>query len=172
MPTVTKSPPQDPPVEVVLGNTTPFACPKCSGEIPCEIPGEFVRCGQCDAVLRFRGSVAQRRWAALKERFDKQPPYPPMFEGDRPAFPDKLTPMVDTMLKSRQVEHDPVHSPAHYTDGGVETIDFIEAKGLGYHLGNVVKYVSRAGKKGDPVQDLRKAHWYLERAIERAKPHE
>ena len=63
---------------------------------------------------------------------------------------------------------DIINSPSHYTDGGIETIDFIEAKKLDYHLGNVVKYVSRAGKK-DPakkLEDLKKARWYLEREIE------
>lgn len=60
---------------------------------------------------------------------------------------------------------DPVNHPAHYTDGGIETIDFIEAKKLCYHLGNAVKYISRAGKKVDEVEDLRKAIWYLERRI-------
>lgn len=66
-------------------------------------------------------------------------------------------------------EHDPVSRPAHYTSGGVETIDAIEAWGLGFHLGNAVKYISRAGKK-DPaktVEDLRKAIWYIERDIKR-----
>lgn len=65
--------------------------------------------------------------------------------------------------------NDPVSNPAHYTDGGIETIDFIEAKRLGYHLGNVVKYISRASKKGTNtgLEDLRKAQWYLARAIER-----
>lgn len=65
--------------------------------------------------------------------------------------------------------HDPVSHPAHYTDGGIETIDFIESKRLGYHLGNVVKYISRAGKKGtsNGLEDLRKAQWYLARAIEK-----
>lgn len=59
-------------------------------------------------------------------------------------------------------------NPDHYKDGGIETIDFIEAKGLGYHLGNVVKYVSRAGKKTtDPLEDLKKAQWYLQREIEK-----
>ena len=62
--------------------------------------------------------------------------------------------------------NDPVNHPAHYTDGGIETIDFIEAKRLPYHLGNVVKYVSRAGKKIDEVEDLKKAQWYLNRYIE------
>jgi predicted transcriptional regulator len=60
---------------------------------------------------------------------------------------------------------DPVNHPAHYKAGGVETIDFIEAKDLNYRLGNVVKYVSRAGKKGDPIEDLKKARWYLDREI-------
>jgi hypothetical protein len=61
--------------------------------------------------------------------------------------------------------HDPVNNPAHYTDGGIETIDFIEAKGLGFNLGNAVKYISRAGKKGNRLQDLQKAQWYLAREI-------
>jgi hypothetical protein len=62
---------------------------------------------------------------------------------------------------------DPVNSPPHYTAGGIETIDFIEAKDLNYRLGNVVKYLSRAGKKvdGDPIADLEKARWYLDREI-------
>jgi hypothetical protein len=64
---------------------------------------------------------------------------------------------------------DPVNHPPHYKTGGIETIDFIEAKGLGYHLGNVVKYISRAGIKGtnNGLEDLRKARWYLDRAIEK-----
>ena len=61
---------------------------------------------------------------------------------------------------------DLVNSPPHYTNGGIETIDFIEAKDLNYRLGNVIKYVSRAEKKGNPVQDLKKALWYLQRDIE------
>lgn len=63
-------------------------------------------------------------------------------------------------------DHDLVNHPPHYRAGGVETIDFIEAKDLNYRLGNVVKYVSRAGRKNsDPVQDLEKAAWYLQREI-------
>lgn len=62
---------------------------------------------------------------------------------------------------------DIVNRPSHYTDGGIETIDFIEAKKLPYHLGNAVKYISRAGKKdkSKTVEDLRKAIWYIERYI-------
>jgi hypothetical protein len=62
---------------------------------------------------------------------------------------------------------DIVKSPPHYRTGGIETIDFIEAKDLNYRLGNVVKYVARAGKKldSDPLVDLKKARWYLDREI-------
>lgn len=61
-------------------------------------------------------------------------------------------------------KHDPVNSPSHYTKGKIETIDFIEATGLGFHLGNAVKYLSRAGLKGNLVEDLKKARWYVQRA--------
>ena len=60
---------------------------------------------------------------------------------------------------------DMVNHPPHYKTGGIETIDFIEAKNLGYNLGNVVKYVSRADYKGRLVEDLKKAEWYLKREI-------
>ena len=64
---------------------------------------------------------------------------------------------------------DPINHPAHYKIGGIETIDFIEAKSLDYNLGNVVKYITRADHKGNKLEDLRKAQWYLTRAIESAK---
>ena len=66
------------------------------------------------------------------------------------------------------VPADPVNHPPHYKAGGIEVIDFIEAKDLNFRLGNVVKYVSRAGKKLDsnPVQDLEKALFYLKREID------
>lgn len=63
--------------------------------------------------------------------------------------------------------NDKINHPAHYTSGGIETIDFIEAKDLNYNLGNVVKYVSRAGKKDNRAEDLKKAAWYLNREIKK-----
>ena len=60
---------------------------------------------------------------------------------------------------------DMVNSPPHYTAGGVETIDFIEAKKLNYNLGNAVKYITRADLKGNRIEDLKKAKWYIEREI-------
>jgi len=53
-------------------------------------------------------------------------------------------------------------------DSGLEAIDCIEAFNLNFNLGNVVKYITRAGKKTDkPIEDLEKARWYIEREIER-----
>jgi transposase len=60
---------------------------------------------------------------------------------------------------------DKVNHPSHYKVGGIETIDFIEAKELDYHLGNVVKYISRADHKDEKLENLKKAQWYLNRAV-------
>ena len=65
--------------------------------------------------------------------------------------------------------NDPVTNPSHYqTSTGLEAIDVIEAFFHdSFHLGNAFKYIARAGKKGDYVEDLEKAAWYLRREIER-----
>jgi hypothetical protein len=60
---------------------------------------------------------------------------------------------------------DNVNHPPHYKTGGIETIDFIEAKSLNYNLGNVVKYITRADHKGNKLEDLKKAQWYLNREV-------
>lgn len=60
---------------------------------------------------------------------------------------------------------DPVNHPAHYTLGGIEVIDAIEAWKLTFKLANVIKYVARADHKGKPLEDLKKAQWYLNREI-------
>lgn len=65
-----------------------------------------------------------------------------------------------------------INHPPHYggADNPYETIKVIEAWGLNFSLGNAIKYISRAGKKGSRkhhrLQDLKKARWYLEREIE------
>jgi transposase len=64
-------------------------------------------------------------------------------------------------------EEDMVNHPPHYKSGGIETIDFIEAKELNYRLGNVIKYITRADHKGDRLEDLKKAMWYLQREIDK-----
>lgn len=64
---------------------------------------------------------------------------------------------------------DMVNHPPHYTVGGIETIDFIEAKKLSYNLGNAVKYIARADYKGNMLEDLMKARFYLDREISKIK---
>ena len=62
---------------------------------------------------------------------------------------------------------DLVNHPPHYkSESGLESIDVIEAFDLGFNLGNAVKYILRCNKKGNKIQDLDKAIWYLKREIE------
>jgi len=75
------------------------------------------------------------------------------------------SPAILYMTSPKKETKDNVNSPAHYITGGIETIDFIEAKSLNYNLGNVVKYVSRSDYKGKKLEDLKKARWYLCREI-------
>lgn len=79
------------------------------------------------------------------------------------------TVMVSTSDKSIVARYaqtvDMVNHPPHYKVGGIETIDFIEAKQLDFCLGNAIKYITRAGLKGDKKQDLQKAQFYLNRAV-------
>jgi hypothetical protein len=72
---------------------------------------------------------------------------------------------VENLIATHNPAEDTVNHPPHYKTGGIETIDFIEAKSLGYNLGNVVKYIARADHKGNREQDLLKARWYLNREI-------
>ena len=62
-----------------------------------------------------------------------------------------------------------VNHPAYYISGGIEAIDFIDAHNLNFNLGNVIKYVTRAGHKEgeETLTALRKAQWYLGHEIER-----
>ena len=83
----------------------------------------------------------------------------------QPRWKTLLVETSNTPITMTEPVADPVNHPAHYKVGGIETIDFIEAKSLGYNLGNVVKYVTRSDHKGDKLQDLQKAAWYLNREI-------
>lgn len=63
--------------------------------------------------------------------------------------------------------NDPVNHPSHYTYGKIESIEYIDAIGIGYDfcIGNTLKYCSRAGHKNNKLEDLKKARWYLDHAI-------
>jgi hypothetical protein len=63
--------------------------------------------------------------------------------------------------------NDPVNNPKHYTThlSGIECIQIVEH--MGFCLGNAIKYIWRADLKGDAIEDLRKARWYLDREIQK-----
>lgn len=63
------------------------------------------------------------------------------------------------------ISDNPQAHPKHYNMGRYEVIDVIEDWGLGFNLGNVVKYVARADHKGVPTSDLYKALFYLNREL-------
>ena len=77
---------------------------------------------------------------------------------------------IEYMMKRLKEEEDMVNSPAHYNKAGIETIDMIESvTGDGFEAylqGNILKYVCRYRYKDNPVEDLGKARWYLNRLIE------
>jgi len=75
--------------------------------------------------------------------------------------------LASKLITMEEPVNDPVNNPYHYTVGGIDTIDFIEAKGLSYHLGNAIKYISRSYHKGNRRQDLEKAVWYINRELSR-----
>lgn len=63
---------------------------------------------------------------------------------------------------------DNINHPSHYqTKSGLEVIDVIEAFELNFLLANSIKYILRSGKKGDRIEDLKKAVWYLQREIQK-----
>jgi hypothetical protein len=78
----------------------------------------------------------------------------------------------DTIIEKNQPYEDFINNPSYYTKGRkYEPIDVIEDWKLSYCLGNALKYISRAGRKDKSTycQDLKKAVWYLERAIQENK---
>lgn len=62
---------------------------------------------------------------------------------------------------------DPVNHPAHYKQGVIECIDALESLGIGadFCRGNAIKYLWRLADKENPLQDARKAAWYVNRLI-------
>lgn len=78
---------------------------------------------------------------------------------------DKAGPEERAVRVKKSQTVDNINHPQHYTFGSIEVIDAIEAWGLGFHLENVVKYVARSDHKGNQLEDLKKAQWYLSRKI-------
>ncbi|NBW11688.1 MAG: DUF3310 domain-containing protein [Caulobacteraceae bacterium] len=82
----------------------------------------------------------------------------------------KLKTKAKTKATASRFVESLVESPAHYTVGGIETIDYLKAKAskeefCGYLRLNVMKYISRAGHKDNTLQEFKKAQWYLNRLV-------
>jgi len=90
-------------------------------------------------------------------------------KNEKPLIMEYIPPKQEQIDMFEPEFDDLVNHPAHYKVGGIETIDFIEAKKLNYNIGNVVKYLTRADNKGNKLEDLRKAQWYLTREISTLK---
>ena len=78
-------------------------------------------------------------------------------------FSDNLT-GLEGIARREAVNH-----PSHYNTGKIEVIDAIDDWKLDFNAGNVVKYVARHQHKTNPLEDLKKARWYLDRLIERTE---
>ena len=118
-------------------------------------------CGCVDDALRLQRQYRQRLGFKRRGAVHKNTCFACLFKDSGGLLDDR--------------SFDPIHRPAHYAEGRkYEPIDVIVDWRLDFLLGNVVKYVSRAGRKPDAseLQDLEKAAFYLRKAVERARERE
>ncbi len=83
---------------------------------------------------------------------------------------DKLYQLAKKLGEGRVNQHDMVNNPPHYTKGGMETIDIMEAKSTpeefkGHLKLTAMKYLTRAGHKESELQDAKKTQWYVNRWV-------
>lgn len=146
-------------------------CPEC--EKVMTPPGAGVSkeltCEGCGATFTHKKEKAQGRWPKYcPECLPKYSKVPKKKE----AAVEPVEQTIEDQVVELPKKEDVVNHPSHYTRGKIEVIDFIEDQHLPYHLGNVIKYIARAGYKGDKLEDLKKARWYLDRYINEVMQHE
>ena len=129
-----------------------WKCEKCvkKGDKPCylKVESEVEPLIWCPWALEPYNEVEYPEWELISEE----------------------VPTVSRGCIANQLGYDPVNRPSHYTEGRkYEPIDVIEDWNLGFCTGNALKYISRAGRKDDALQDLEKAKWYIEREIMRMR---
>lgn len=121
----------------------------------------------CDMIKRFM--IMERRINGINERIDNLEDYCTSSEfvtlkveetepvNSKADVPNDIPPVF------QKQKEDVVNHPNHYTDGKYEVIQFIEDYHFPFHIGNAVKYISRAGKKDEDkyIEDLKKAEWYI-----------
>jgi hypothetical protein len=129
-------------------------------------------CEGCNTTFVHTKEKAQGRWPKYcPECLPKYSKVPKKKEvAEEPVAQTIEEPEVKVVEVPKN--EDVINHPSHYTRGKIEVIDFIEDQQLPYHLGNVIKYIARAGYKGDKLEDLKKARWYLDRYIKGVMQHE
>lgn len=118
------------------------------------------RCKYCI----FKGTTIENLTLHIKD-FHKEE-YIKEIENDIRTTSDTLILESNTL----NIDNSTIDHPKHYNTGKIEVIDFIEDQKLGFHLGNVVKYICRERKSNNEIErleDLEKAIWYLKRYIEK-----
>lgn len=153
-----------------VANTVQGACRQCNAALPEPATGLGFCCDECAdgySILRKACRHCGHRYTEPVKASTTVGEL--RFCSDRCASADEaLTGRGWTYLAYTE-GGDPVNHPQHYTAGRFEVIDVIEDWGLGFNLGNVVKYVARSSHKGTEIQDLEKAAWYLARRIAQLK---
>lgn len=152
-------------------------CPSC--EIAMTPPGGGVSkeltCEGCNTTFVHTKEKAQGRWPKYcPECLPKYSKVPKKKEVAVEPVAQTIVEKVEPEFKTVELpkKEDVINHPSHYTRGKIEVIDFIEDQQLPYHLGNVIKYIARAGYKGDKLEDLKKARWHLDRYINEVMQHE
>lgn len=90
-------------------------------------------------------------------------------ESERMAEANNIDKYGAHKVMKEITEREMVNHPDHYQGNKMEVIDIIEDYSLGFSLGNAVKYILRADKKGNKKQDLEKAIWYINRELDKFK---
>lgn len=163
-------------------------CPECENIMtpPGAGVSKELTCVRCGETFIHKKEKAQGRWPkycpTCLPKYSKVPKKKvdvtlANMAAKRKEVAVTLANMVANTLEEPEVKvvelkEDVINHPSHYTRGKIEVIDFIEDQQLPYHLGNVIKYIARAGHKGDKLEDLKKARWYLDRYINEVMQHE
>ena len=149
-------------------------CPECEKVMTPPEAGysKVITCEACGETFTHRKDKSAGRWPkycpTCLPKYSKVPK-----KKEVQAIAEKVVKAIEEPeVKVTPKKEDVINHPSHYTRGKIEVIDFIEDQQLPYHLGNVIKYIARAGHKGDKLEDLKKARWYLDRYINEVMQHE
>lgn len=149
-------------------------CPECEKVMtpPGAGASKELTCEGCGTTFIHKKEKAQGRWP--KYCPECLPKYSKVPKKKEVAVEPVAQTIEEPEVKVVEVpkNEDVINHPSHYTRGKTEVIDFIEDQQLPYHLGNVIKYIARAGYKGDKLEDLKKARWYLDRYIKGVMQHD